>query len=151
VLLRPSGTLPAHAPLLTRRVTACLAEREMSVAIAPGQLSFAALGSLAPFSHAVDPAAVAKTISLRSTVIDLDLVLSPSTTGNQYLPVAAGIVHGAWGAIPWADVQKQPQHMLCMSCSTSTRCLAVAKRHRVFEHCTCIDARLWVAHAAPAR
>jgi hypothetical protein len=61
-------------------------EREMFVAIAPGTLDYQALGSLAPFTHALDPAMVAKTISLRSTIIDLDMIVNPTTTGTAWHP-----------------------------------------------------------------
>ncbi|EFJ51783.1 hypothetical protein VOLCADRAFT_120419 [Volvox carteri f. nagariensis] len=53
-----------------------LPERESFVTIAPGALNMDALGSLAYSSSALDPKFVAKTISLRSTTIDLPMLVS---------------------------------------------------------------------------
>lgn len=51
------------------------ASREVFVTIAPGQLSLDALGSMAYASSAADPRFVAKTISMRSTTIDLAMLV----------------------------------------------------------------------------
>ncbi|GLC61308.1 hypothetical protein PLESTB_001741900 [Pleodorina starrii] len=56
-----------------------LPERESFVTIAPGALNMDALGSLAYSSSAHDPKFVSKTISLRSTTIDLPMLVSSSS------------------------------------------------------------------------
>ncbi|GIL72268.1 hypothetical protein Vretifemale_2635 [Volvox reticuliferus] len=53
--------------------------RESFVTIAPGALDMDALGSLAYSSSALDPKFVSKTISLRSTTIDLPMLVSSSS------------------------------------------------------------------------
>ncbi|GLI64206.1 hypothetical protein VaNZ11_007398 [Volvox africanus] len=53
--------------------------RESFVTIAPGALNMDALGSLAYSSSALDPKFVSKTISLRSTTIDLKMLVSSSS------------------------------------------------------------------------
>ncbi|PNW83558.1 hypothetical protein CHLRE_05g234700v5 [Chlamydomonas reinhardtii] len=56
-----------------------LPERQIFVTIAPGALNIDALGSLAFSTSALDPKFVAKTISLRSTTIDLPMLVSSSS------------------------------------------------------------------------
>lgn len=53
-----------------------LMNREMFVTLAPGSLDLDALGSLAPTNYTSDPKLAAKTVSLRSTVIELDMIVS---------------------------------------------------------------------------
>lgn len=52
----------------------CLLKRQSMVTIAPGALDHDALGALAPYTSAQDPKFTAKTVALRSTVIDLDML-----------------------------------------------------------------------------
>ncbi|MEW5302336.1 MAG: hypothetical protein WDW36_005135 [Sanguina aurantia] len=53
-----------------------LPEREVFVALAPGKLAINELGALALHSRAEDPKSYAKTISMRSTVIDFAMIMS---------------------------------------------------------------------------
>eukprot|EP00798_Chlamydomonas_sp_ICE-L_P024510 gene24510-10112_t len=54
-----------------------LLEREMLITLAPGALDHKALGTLAPtFTSAADPKLVTNIISMRSTVINLDMLMS---------------------------------------------------------------------------
>ncbi|KAL6747633.1 pyruvate kinase [Haematococcus lacustris] len=52
-----------------------LLQREMFVTLAPGNLDLESLGALAPTSSDQNPRLAAKTITLRSTVIDLDMIM----------------------------------------------------------------------------
>jgi len=49
-------------------------QREVLITLAPGQLDHNALGALAPHTSAQDPRMITKTITLRSTVINLDML-----------------------------------------------------------------------------
>lgn len=57
-----------------------LPQRETYCTIAPGTLNYKCLGTLAPFMASRDPLMVANTVSLRSIVIDLNMLTKASTT-----------------------------------------------------------------------
>lgn len=78
-LKRLACVLQAVVILASTKVTASGisrgAERELFVTVAPGQLQYEQLGSLAPSRVHADESYVAKTISLRASCINLNLLM----------------------------------------------------------------------------
>jgi len=68
-----------------------LLRRELFVTIAPGTLDMEALGSLAPVISAQDPKLIHKTLTMRSTVVSMDMITSDLALPVRKTKIAATI------------------------------------------------------------